>query len=79
MRRINISLSNELFKALQKYLQQHPRMSVMSVVEVALRQYLGEKRSRQARRTLKVTPSRRGSGRSDVSQKHDRYLAGILK
>lgn len=75
MRRINISLSNELFEELQKYLHQHPRMSVMTVVEVALRQYLGEQGFMRAGRPLEITPAPRGSGRRNGSQKHDCYLA----
>jgi hypothetical protein len=54
--------------------------SLTGLVEAALRRYLEEKRmeSRQyrpPRRPFSVTPAEKGSGRSDVSAEHDRYLA----
>jgi hypothetical protein len=44
-----------------------------------LRQYLGERGFLRTRQTLVITPAGSGSGRSDVSQQHDRYLAETHK
>jgi hypothetical protein len=41
----------------------------------ALRQYLSERGYLRAAGRFRITPARRGSGRHDVSQAHDRHLA----
>jgi hypothetical protein len=48
-------------------------------VQAALRQYLSERGFLRVRRSLAITPAAKGSGRRDVSQEHDRYLAGTRK
>ena len=53
--------------------------AVTTVVQTALRHYLTERGFLGTSRTFEITPARKGSGRSDVSQQHDRYLAGRQK
>jgi hypothetical protein len=44
-------------------------------VQAALRQYLTARGYLGRRKPLRISPATRGSGRRDVSQAHDRYLA----
>jgi hypothetical protein len=48
--------------------------ALTAVVQAALRQYLGERGFLREARSLGITPAKRGSGRRDISQAHDRYL-----
>jgi hypothetical protein len=47
-------------------------------MQAALREYLRERGFLREFRPLKITP-KGNSGRSDVSQNHDLYLAGMKK
>jgi hypothetical protein len=58
---------------------------VSELVLKALRAYLMEELLRleainldRPRRTLRITPVERGSGRSDISDEHDQYLAEAI-
>jgi hypothetical protein len=81
MRRATITLPEDLDAELSAYLAgRDAPPSLTAVVQAALRRYLAE--ARLAERTYRppqepfaITPARRGSGRSDVSAEHDRYLA----
>jgi hypothetical protein len=76
VKRATMTFPDDLAKAMEKYLaSQEAPPSLTTVVQTALRQYLGERGFLKARRTLAITPARSGSGRSDVSQQHDHYLA----
>lgn len=80
MKRATMTFPDDLAKAVDKYLaSQEAPPSLTTVVQAALRQYLGERGFLRARRTLAITPAGRGSGRSDVSRSHDDYLAGMRK
>jgi hypothetical protein len=75
-----MTLPDDLAQAVEHYLaSQDAPPSLTTVVQAALRQYLGERGFLRTRRTLEITPARKGSGRSDVSQHHDRYLAETQK
>ncbi len=75
-----MTLPDDLAKAMNKYLaSQEAPPSLTTVVQAALRQYLGERGFLRTRRTLTITSAERGSGRSDVSQRHDRDLAETQK
>ena len=75
-----MTLPDDLAKAMRKYLaSQDAPPSLTTVVQAALRQYLGERGFLRTPRTLSITPADKGSGRSDVSQHHDRYLAETRK
>jgi hypothetical protein len=49
------------------------------VVQAALREYLGGRGFLRKRKSLRIRPAKHGSGRSDISENHDLYLAGIKK
>ncbi|HWY53345.1 MAG TPA: hypothetical protein VNZ03_02720 [Terriglobales bacterium] len=80
MKRATITFPDDLAKAAENYLaSQEAPPTLTTVVQAALREYLGERGFLRTRRTLEITPARKGSGRSDISQHHDRYLAGTQK
>ena len=75
-----MTLPDDLAEAVEKYVQaQEAPPTLTSLVQAALRQYLAERGFLRIRRTLQITPARRGSGRQDVSREHDRYLAKTRK
>lgn len=77
MKRATMTLPDDLAEAMERYLtSQETPPSLTTVVQAALRQYLGERGFLRTRRRLEITPAKRGSGRSDISKDHDRYLAG---
>jgi hypothetical protein len=76
MKRVTTIFPDDLAKAVESYLAcQEAPPKLTTVVQAALRQYLGERGFLRTRLTLAITPSRKGSGRSDGSQHHDCYLA----
>jgi hypothetical protein len=78
MKRATMTLPDDLAEAVESYQQaQEAPPSLTTVVQAALRQYLGERGFLGKRRTLEITPAKKGSGRHDVSQTHDRYVAEI--
>jgi Arc/MetJ-type ribon-helix-helix transcriptional regulator len=80
MKRATMTLPDDLAEAVENYVQaQEARPSLTTVVQIALRQFLGERGFLRERRTLRITPAEKGSGRSDVSQEHDRYFAESRK
>ena len=75
-----MTFPDDLAKAVEKYLaSQEAPPTLTTVVQTALRQYLEERGFLRTRRSLAISPAGRGIGRSDVSQQHDRYLAGTQK
>jgi hypothetical protein len=76
MRRATVTIPDDLAKAVESYVRaQEARPALTTVVQAALRQYLTERGYLRAAGPLRITPVRCGSGRRDVSQAHDRYLA----
>jgi hypothetical protein len=76
MKRGAKTIPEDLAKAAQGYIGARlaqPRFTAAD--EAALRQYLAERGYLPAKGPLRITPAKRGSGRRDVSQAHDRYLA----
>ena len=75
MKRATITLNDELERVVDAYLcDQEARPSLTAVVQTALRRYLSERGYVRPAKRLRITPARRGSGRKDVSQRHDHYL-----
>ncbi len=80
MKRATMTIPDDLAEAMEQYVQaQEVPPALTTVVQVALREYLRERGFLHEYRPLKITPAKKGSGRSDVSQNHDLYLAGIKK
>jgi metal-responsive CopG/Arc/MetJ family transcriptional regulator len=77
MRRATVTIPDDLEKAVDSYLRsQEAPPPLTAVVQAALREYLEQRGYLQrAGRFLRITPARKGSGRSDVSRDHDRYFA----
>jgi hypothetical protein len=79
MKRATMTLPDDLAEAMENYLQaQETPPALTTVVQAALRQYLGERGFLRTHKPLKITP-RGNSGRRDVSVNHDLYLAGLKK
>ena len=75
-----MTFPDDLAKSMDDYLQsQEAPPSLTTVMQAALREYLRERGFLREFRPLKITPAKKGSGRSDVSQNHDLYLTGIKK
>ena len=84
MRRATITLPDDLASDLDSFLSsQDPAPSLTRLVQTALRRFLDEKRLerafevrefRPAQGPLRLTIPEQGSGESDVSVEHDRYL-----
>jgi hypothetical protein len=76
MRRATITLPDDLAEAVGNYTRSlEARAPLTAVVQAALREYLTERGYLRARGPLRISRARRGSGRRDVSQAHDRYLS----
>jgi hypothetical protein len=75
-----MTLPDDLAKAMEEYVRaQEAPPALATVVPAALREYLGERGFLREYRPLKITPAKKGSGRSDISQNHDFYLTGLKK
>ena len=75
-----MTIPDDLAKAVDDYVQaQEAPPALTTVVQAALREYLRQRGYLREYRPLKITPAKKGSGRSDVSQNHDLYLTGIKK
>jgi len=76
VKRATVSIPDDLAKAVDSYVRaQDAPLPLTAVVRAALRQYLAERGCLRAHKPLSINPASKGSGRSDVSQAHDRYLA----
>jgi hypothetical protein len=76
VKRATITLSDDLEEAIERYVDAHEaRPPLTAVVQAALRQYLTDRGYLRSSGPLRITPARKGGGRRDVSQAHDRYLA----
>jgi len=75
-----MTIPDDLAQAMDKYVQaQEAPPALTAVVQAALREYLRQRGFLNEYRPLRITPAKKGSGRSDVSQNHDLYLTGIKK
>jgi hypothetical protein len=76
MKRATVSIPDDLAKAVANYVRaQDAPLPLTTVVQAALRQYLTERGYLPARKSLSINPAAQGSGRTDISKTHDRYLA----
>jgi Arc/MetJ-type ribon-helix-helix transcriptional regulator len=76
MKRATVTIPDDLAEAVEGFVRaQDAAPPLTAVMQAALREFLTDRGYLRTRRSLRITPARRGSGRSDVSQAHDRYLA----
>lgn len=79
MKRATMTFPDDLAAAVDRYVQaQEVQPALTTVVQAALREYLRERGYLRPYRPLKINP-KGNSGRRDVSQNHDAYLAGTKK
>ena len=79
MKRATISFSDDLSEAVEEYRKSlELPASLTAVVQAALQEYLQARGFQRPYKALRIT-SKGSSGRSDVSQNHDMYLAGLKK
>jgi hypothetical protein len=77
MKRATITIPEDLAAAVEGDVQaQETPPALTAVVQTALRQFLTGRGYLRSGTPLRISPAARGSGRRDVSQAHDRYLAG---
>jgi hypothetical protein len=76
MKRATVTIPDDLEDAVERYCQAHEAAPALTtVVQAALRQYLSDRGYLRPSGPLRITPARKGSGRRDISQSHDKYLA----
>ncbi len=76
MKRATVTIPDDLAEAVDSFVRaQDAPPALTAVVQAALRQYLTERGYLRTRKPLCINPASKGSGRRDVSQAHDRYLA----
>ncbi|MGD0074566.1 MAG: hypothetical protein ABSD31_09505 [Candidatus Binataceae bacterium] len=76
MKRATVSIPDDLEQAIERYVEAHDaKPAFTAVIQAALRQYLTDRGYLRSTGLLRISPARKGSGRRDVSQAHDRYLA----
>jgi hypothetical protein len=76
VKRASITIDGELEKALEGYVsRQEARPTLTAVVQAALQEYLARRGAAAPARPLRISPARKGSGKSDVSLRHDQYFA----
>jgi len=76
MKRATITIGGDLEQALQSYTsQQEVAPKFTALVQAALREYLARRGAVAPAHPLRITPAKKGSGKSDISQQHDRYFA----
>jgi hypothetical protein len=74
-----MTLPDDLAEAVDSYRQaQEAPPSLTAIIQAALRDYLRARGFLANRRPFRINPVGR-SGRSDISQEHDAYLAGTKK
>jgi hypothetical protein len=74
MKRSTITLPDDLAAGLRAYTErQEVEPTLTAVVQAALREYLG-RRGIYNPKMLRITPARKGSGKRDVSARHDEYM-----
>jgi hypothetical protein len=76
MKRATITIGEDLEKALTLYTsRQEVAPSFTSLVQAALREYLARRGAAAPAHPLRITPANKGSGKSDISERHDQYFA----
>ena len=73
MKRASVTIPDDLAKAVEDYARtQEARPPLTAIVQVAPRRFLTERGYLPANSRLQIKPARRGSGKRDVSEAHDR-------
>jgi hypothetical protein len=77
VRRATITIDDQLEAAVAAYVKRQEIPPLLtSLVQAALREYLARRGVAPPASALRITPAREGSGKADVSVRHDAYFAG---
>jgi hypothetical protein len=77
MKRATVTIKDELETVLESYVRsQEVPPTLTALVQTALGEYLARRGAAAPLKPLRITPATKGSGKSDVSRRHDRYFAG---
>ena len=80
MKRITVSISDEIEESLDEYLQdQEVTPSLAAVVRVALEEYLAAHGYSRRVSPFRITPASKGSGLTGVSRNHDQYFSEAFR
>ena len=80
MKRVTVSVSDELEESLDHYLRdQEVAPSLTAVLQAALKDYLAERGYPRRESAFKITPASEGSGLTDISQSHDQYFSEAVR
>ena len=78
MKRSTITLPDDLAARVQAYSEsQEVKPTLTALVQAALREYLALRGAHLPTKPLNITPAPKGSGRRDVSRRHDEHLAQL--
>ena len=78
MKRTSITIPPDLRVGIEAFLHQHESPPALSaVVQAALREYLNNRGFLVPTEPLRITPAKKGSGRRDVSRRHDEHFAEV--
>ena len=76
MKRATVTIGDELEAAPQAYLaKQEVALSLTAIVQAALREFLARRGFVPSGKPYRIDPAPKGSGRHDVSIRHDEFLA----
>ncbi len=76
MKRATITIKDDLETVLESYVSsQEVPPTLTAIVQAALGEYLARRGAAAPSKPLRITPAKKGSGKSDVSRNHDRYFA----
>ncbi len=76
MKRATITIADDLEAAIEAYVKrQDVPPALTSVVQAALREFLAHRGFAPPRQPFRIVPAKKGSGKRDISLRHDQYLA----
>ena len=76
MKRATITIKDELETVLESYVRsQEVPPTLTAIVQAALGEYLARRGAAAPSNPLRIAPATKGSGKSDISRRHDQYFA----
>jgi len=76
MKRATITIQDDLETVLDSYVKsQEVPPTLTALVQAALGEFLARRGAAPPANPLRITPAKKGSGKSDISRRHDEYFA----